>query len=765
MDLLERFKALWQVSFKADVPIEILSRLEACVDGDSTKVEKLTRAYQETKQCIESLHNKLNQEELVQNFLQNVLKEINLPVSVSSSNTDYLYAKVNKSRASNEHTDSYKRDSQIIIPSSSEYDDIDGAYSEIRFERQEDKVAQTSEKKICSGRGSVKDKVRQFELIEKVQLYSSSSDSSGEDEQERNQQNVVSRNPQSQRWRRHINSYEEIAEVNPSLTLKKQDSNVSDRQSVVGKKDVNFIKTQDISKFQGDDVLNHRSSQTNCSSTKQFSSVADKSIDIHSSPLIARSCTRSTDVRTTPEFNSKSKGLVKEDTELTFVLESYAGEVLDSNYKPDQRKLYPSLEKVDNEDSWYSDVKHVDNNFCTENGKKQFVTAVQVTNTSETDTLKIQHGLNESNVMLESDLNDIGTQYDNMHLFRKHSGVEDNSVVGKRFKSLSSSGSDDEKSFNTAGIITRENLNSLPVKTPERIRKMALPIRKIKPHASIPDYENWSLNAVLTLPGISLAEQEFHLDTGSEEDLEDGVLLDKFETESKHSTDSGVCEDGMSRGENGEKIESLSDSNLLEEGQTMTNHRLSTASTTSQESVFLNDGNAGKSSFTPGSIPSINLSVPEEEGEGESNQCGDLEHEDTGSISSLEETKDKEILEKESFSERTKKLYTRNLVLKGILESDRTYVSILDELLKAKIFLQTHAQKSNSIIDPSHVTTMFYKLDEIHSKHKDFVQGLEKEIGISGDEQRIGNSFKLMASHFLNKAVLQCPHIFNHEFF
>ncbi|KAL3856236.1 hypothetical protein ACJMK2_011013 [Sinanodonta woodiana] len=46
---------------------------------------------------------------------------------------------------------------------------------------------------------------------------------------------------------------------------------------------------------------------------------------------------------------------------------------------------------------------------------------------------------------------------------------------------------------------------------------------------------------------------------------------------------------------------------------------------------------------------------------------------------------------------------------------------------------------------------MFYKLDEIHSKHKEFVQGLEKEISISGDEQRIGNSFKLMASGSLNR--------------
>ncbi|KAL3856235.1 hypothetical protein ACJMK2_011012 [Sinanodonta woodiana] len=650
MDLLESIKTLWQVSFKADVPIEILSRLETCVDGDSISAEKLTRVYQETKQCIDSLRNKLKQEELVLTFLQNVLKEINVPISVSVSNTDHVYATVNKSHKTNQNTDSFKRDSQVIYPNNIDYDDIDGAYSEINFDGQDKRVAQTSENKICSGRGSVKDKVRQFELVEKVQLFSSSSNSSGEDEQEKNQPKVVSRNPPSQRWRRHINSYEEIAEVNPDLNLKNQDLNVRDGQSVVvGNKDVNIIKTQDISKFQGDDGLNSRSFETNCSSAKQFSSVPDKSIDIHSSQLISRSCTQSTDVRREiPEFKSK-------------VLAS----------KPDGKKRTPG---VDIEDSWYSDV---DNNFCTWNGKQKFVTAVQVTNTSQTDNLKNQQGLNESSVILDFDYN----TYDNMHLFRKYSGVEDNSVIGKRFKSLSSSGSDDEKSYNTAGTESRENLNS--VKPQERSREMALPTRKIKSKSSIPDYEKWSLNAVLTLPGISLAEQEFHLDTGSEEDLDDGPLLDNFETESKHSTDSGMCDDGISRGENGEKIGSLTDTNQLEEGQTKINHRLSTTSSASQESVFLPDGNAGRSSSITGAIPCINLSVPEEEeGERESIQSGDLEPEDTESISSLEETKDKEISETDYSSERTKKLYTRNLVLKGILESDRTYVSILDELLK-----------------------------------------------------------------------------------
>ena len=68
-------------------------------------------------------------------------------------------------------------------------------------------------------------------------------------------------------------------------------------------------------------------------------------------------------------------------------------------------------------------------------------------------------------------------------------------------------------------------------------------------------------------------------------------------------------------------------------------------------------------------------------------------------------------------------------------------------LFQAKRFLQMQvASDSASKISMEDITTIFYMMDQIYQKHKEFVDSLKEKVENWSDEQTIGESFKIMVN-------------------
>ncbi|XP_071180884.1 active breakpoint cluster region-related protein-like isoform X1 [Mytilus edulis] len=115
--------------------------------------------------------------------------------------------------------------------------------------------------------------------------------------------------------------------------------------------------------------------------------------------------------------------------------------------------------------------------------------------------------------------------------------------------------------------------------------------------------------------------------------------------------------------------------------------------------------------------------------------------EDSISCDSLDDRKIDEI--ERMRQDRQKKLHMRQIVVKGILESEKTYLQILQEITTIKRNLQTKSLQEHCRMCPlEDLSTIFYKVEEIKQYHQTFVQSLQEKVNNWSDEQKIGEIFK-----------------------
>ncbi|XP_048751812.2 active breakpoint cluster region-related protein-like isoform X3 [Ostrea edulis] len=99
---------------------------------------------------------------------------------------------------------------------------------------------------------------------------------------------------------------------------------------------------------------------------------------------------------------------------------------------------------------------------------------------------------------------------------------------------------------------------------------------------------------------------------------------------------------------------------------------------------------------------------------------------------------------------RDQKLHMRKILVKGILESERTYLSLLKEIteLKRKIQNQITNLRESPMCSMEDVTTMFYQVEEIHVQHGNFVEKLQAKVDAWSDTQKVGDTFKELIVYF-----------------
>lgn len=103
--------------------------------------------------------------------------------------------------------------------------------------------------------------------------------------------------------------------------------------------------------------------------------------------------------------------------------------------------------------------------------------------------------------------------------------------------------------------------------------------------------------------------------------------------------------------------------------------------------------------------------------------------------------------EEEVETEKSRKLKMRKILVNGILGSEKTYLSCLDELIRFKRKLQMGFEK-NPMCSIEDLTTIFYKVEDIHVHHKKFVTSLKEKVDQWSDEQEIGRIFKELIVFF-----------------
>lgn len=318
-----------------------------------------------------------------------------------------------------------------------------------------------------------------------------------------------------------------------------------------------------------------------------------------------------------------------------------------------------------------------------------------------------------------------------------------NSVIGKSIKSLSSSDSDEEindKTVPFAKDVSQPKVSKEPPKSSRANRKR------------VPDYEKWDFQALLTNPNVSAAEtQDLAEDTGSEDDLSPSPYDNKLSPQlHKHFEHKTIQEENSLSDDASSNVDTRMCKSAVPHGryspqlspQMRKHSTMSTASDASRQST---------------------ASVRTVQGDHDLLQRGDsvdgidelgIKSEDEDLISLLSNddainTDDDKKMESSAEKKRSEQLRMRHLVVKGILESEKSYLHLIEQLVKAKRFLQMQvASDSASKISMEDITTIFYMMDQIYQKHKEFVDSLKEKVENWSDEQTIGESFKIMVLYF-----------------
>ncbi|XP_060085626.1 active breakpoint cluster region-related protein-like [Ylistrum balloti] len=106
-----------------------------------------------------------------------------------------------------------------------------------------------------------------------------------------------------------------------------------------------------------------------------------------------------------------------------------------------------------------------------------------------------------------------------------------------------------------------------------------------------------------------------------------------------------------------------------------------------------------------------------------------------------------DVVDQEEETEKSRKLKMRKILVNGILGSEETYLSCLDELVNFKRKLQLGCE-TNPMCSFEDLTTIFYKVEDIHVHHKSFVSSLKEKVDHWSDDQEIGKIFKELIVFF-----------------
>lgn len=91
------------------------------------------------------------------------------------------------------------------------------------------------------------------------------------------------------------------------------------------------------------------------------------------------------------------------------------------------------------------------------------------------------------------------------------------------------------------------------------------------------------------------------------------------------------------------------------------------------------------------------------------------------------------------------KLQMRKWVVKSILESENSFLCVLDVLMKHMTTFKNVLGTPQVVITASDIETIFHKIPEIHHAHKMFVYQLTPKLENWSPEQQIGDIFKTLA--------------------
>ncbi|XP_033748083.1 LOW QUALITY PROTEIN: active breakpoint cluster region-related protein-like [Pecten maximus] len=106
-----------------------------------------------------------------------------------------------------------------------------------------------------------------------------------------------------------------------------------------------------------------------------------------------------------------------------------------------------------------------------------------------------------------------------------------------------------------------------------------------------------------------------------------------------------------------------------------------------------------------------------------------------------------DVADQEEETEKSRKLKMRKILVNGILDSEENYLSCLDELVSFKRKLQMSCE-TNPLCSFEDLTTIFYKVEDIHVHHKTFVSSLKEKVDQWSDDQEIGRIFKELIVFF-----------------
>ncbi|XP_076453329.1 uncharacterized protein LOC143288590 [Babylonia areolata] len=93
-------------------------------------------------------------------------------------------------------------------------------------------------------------------------------------------------------------------------------------------------------------------------------------------------------------------------------------------------------------------------------------------------------------------------------------------------------------------------------------------------------------------------------------------------------------------------------------------------------------------------------------------------------------------------------LKMRHLLVKGVLETEKTYLAILELLLHYKRTVEASCRTSKPVISEDDAVTIFSNLPALRDTHKGFVEGLQGKVQAWGPLQTVGDVFMGLVEKF-----------------
>ena len=576
MDIRNKLKTAWRDAFNGDVPAEVFSRLEC--ENDIEVNYLLTGARDKTWEVLSELELRLEQEKFMLQFLNEEItlnEKDNAKQSVTVrkddvEGVDNMYAKVNKPLKSKQHDSdiiddkhSNKSDQKSLPVSQSEfsYEEIVfrpcepvNEYEEVSYRPEAIKIRPESlgKKEKKKLKGSVRDKIKRFERTSSCDGDEANFEKKEDDYNKATVKPTKPPPPVSPRpaarKKQQTDAYEEIDLPCFNTT---SESKISENTEAPSNANIT-VSTSPISLGTCSDSK-HNTSQ-NDESSGQGCDILDQSDNASSSssktkeiPVLEEN-TNDTEKLNEEDHYAVLKDIVVEpkysDKEPNFSSSVKSGDI-----KISARGHFKPVDKLDDDD----DDNDLEGDYCSLSDITRFankhVTLVEV---KSSDSQKSDGGKTYDNKSKENtgsnlciisstisrsteelsnykDIDDDNiesineqTEAEMKKLFHKKKGGDLNSpvfdgtspVTGKKFKSLSSSDSDEGNVANITVPFSEENPASKPKISVEQ------PNHSRAGRKRVPDYEKWNLETLLTNPNISAAETEnMAEDTGSEDDL------------------------------------------------------------------------------------------------------------------------------------------------------------------------------------------------------------------------------------------------------